>query len=186
MCAISVEEAGRVAEHVGSKMKQVQRIGIMDEDDVRQEIRVQVFYNLVTRYDPSRAGSPLTYAWLIAKRTINHCTRQRKRGGATVYAPTAATTVLPDSLFDPIQERISDDSVDIEQEIIDHELVAGALAQLPERLRPYLQMRVDGVNYREIAVALGVTKEVVGNRIAEAKRLVMRYIIKALVEEEEV
>ena len=132
-----------------------------DVDDMAQEIFVRVWRSL-----PKFRGESTFRTWLygIALNVIRTHRGRRSKLRALFWTASA------DSEVDPV-EQAADADPGIEQKVLLRDAIDRALKQLPEELRAALVLRdVQGLEYREIADALGVPIGTVESRIFRARQ----------------
>jgi RNA polymerase sigma-70 factor (ECF subfamily) len=132
-----------------------------DVDDMAQEVFVRVWRSLSTF-----RGDSAFRTWLygIALNVIRtHRARRSKFRTLFWSAPEGGEA-------DPL-ERVRDEDAGIEQKIMMRDAIDRALKTLPTELREALVLRdVQGLEYREIAAALGVPIGTVESRIFRARQ----------------
>jgi RNA polymerase sigma-70 factor, ECF subfamily len=132
-----------------------------DVDDMAQEIFVRAWRSL-----SGFRGDAAFRTWLygIALNVIRTHRARRSRIRALFWSAPA------ESPGDPL-ERVPDMGTGIEQKVMMRDAIDRALKQLPAELREALVLRdVQGLEYREIAEALGVPIGTVESRIFRARQ----------------
>lgn len=122
-------------------------------EDVAQEAFVRLYSNDV------QGATEGVRVWLF--RTATNLIRDRWRVRENRRRLLDETPVTPEAPPDPERELRR-------QEVVDQ--VRGVLADLPERDRQLLLMRVEGFSYREIGDAVGVKHTSVGTLLARAQQ----------------
>jgi len=132
-----------------------------DVDDMAQEVFVRVWRSLATF-----RGESAFRTWLygIALNVIRTHRGRRSKLRALFWTAPA------DSEVDPV-EQARDEDPGIEQKVMLRDAIDRALTMLPEELRDALVLRdIQGLEYREIAEALGVPIGTVESRIFRARQ----------------
>lgn len=132
-----------------------------DVDDMAQEVFVRAWRSL-----PAFRGEAAFRTWLygIALNVIRTHRARRSKIRALFWTAPAES---PD---DPL-ERVRDEDAGIERKIMMRDAIDRALKQLPAELREALILRdVQGLDYREIAEALGLPLGTVESRIFRARQ----------------
>lgn len=135
--------------------------GDADVDDMAQEIFVRAWRSL-----PRFRGEAAFRTWLygIALNVIR--THRTRRSRLRTFLWSAPAEDPGDSL-----ERVADEDPGVEEKIMMRDAIDRALAQIPAELREALVLRdVQGLEYREIAAALGVPIGTVESRIFRARQ----------------
>jgi RNA polymerase sigma-70 factor (ECF subfamily) len=125
--------------------------GRADAEDVAQDAFVRAYRGLARFH-----GSSTFRTWLY-QIVVNVARTQRSRH-------VARREQADDSVMPVLESRASGE--DVEARVIDRDRLDRALAELSEDLREAVLLRdVEGLDYREIAVALGVPMGTVESRI---------------------
>lgn len=140
------------------------RLGFPREQarDLAQDVFVRV-YRSMDRY---RGEAEWTYLETAARRVaLNELRRRQTRGRSGVEVPLDAVVALAN---DP--SLLPDDRLAEKEEksaLIDK--LSTALEALPQGLRGCLQLRLQGLRYRQIAETMGISVDAVKSRLHEAK-----------------
>lgn len=143
--------------------------------DEARDIAQDVFVSVFTHVDDL---ATITSKWLFLKtaahnRAVNEIrkrdTHRRTETGSADALPQLAEIVLHDFWTDrppqsPEEQAIHADTVARLRE---------AIHELPASLRQCVVLRMNGLAYEEIAVALGITSNAVKTRLRDAKRMLL-------------
>jgi RNA polymerase sigma-70 factor, ECF subfamily len=135
--------------------------GSADAEDIAQEVFVRVWRSL-----RGFRGDSAFRTWLhrVAVNVIHSHHGRVARVRRLFYSPAA------DAAGDDPIER-APDVVDVEADVVMRDAIDKALATLPEELRVAVTLRdVQGLDYREIAVVLGVPIGTVESRIFRGRQ----------------
>ena len=136
-------------------------LGLMPEqaDDIIQDAFVQLFRVLQTGSD---VNNPRSWLFRVARNLSFNLQKRERRLVSTSDLQPAALLAAVKSGADPEEIYVHNERL---------QLLAAAVAQLPERQRECLHLRAEGLRYREIAEVMGTTT----SGVAEAvKRAVVR------------
>ena len=136
-------------------------LGLMPQeaDDIIQDAFVQLFRVLLSG---SRIHNPRSWVFRVARNmSLNLQKRERRMVSVSDEQPMARligkqTAVGPEEIY-LRKERL--------------QVLAAAVARLPQRQRECLHLRAEGLRYREIAEVLGVTTSAVSESL---KRVIIR------------
>jgi len=142
-------------------------------DEEARDIAQDVFLRVLVREE-----KPIN-PWLFLKTAAHHRAvnvirgeigHRKTRGGSVDALPHLSDTFLRDFWSSEAPE--SPEAVATRNEEV--AALGAAIEKLPDSLRQSLLLRMDGLSYGEIAVALQITVDAVRTRLRDAKRLLMR------------
>lgn len=144
------------------------RFTVEEARDLAQETFLRVFRRM-------EKGGPITAQWLFVKVTAHNLAvneiRQRTTHRKTESGSTDDLTGLDERGlrdFWSNEAPASPESITSQKE--QSELLRKAIEELPVTLRTSLLLRLRGLSYEEIAIALGTTADAIRTRLRDAKR----------------
>ena len=151
-----------------------------EASDLTQDTLLRVFQNM----DKYRGGSEQAYLMTITKNIWKNELRRRgavKRGDpprSLDHPETASAEGAHEPLFGPPPRSPEDEALWNERV----EALRREIRKLPPRNRRALQMRIEGLSYREIAVAMRTSVDAVKKLIFQARQRLKETLGPAVVE----
>ncbi|MCX5786232.1 MAG: RNA polymerase sigma factor [Elusimicrobia bacterium] len=139
-------------------------------EDAAQEIFVKAF----TAMPGFRRGSSFS-TWLY-RIAFNHCCNLRRK---TCRARQESFDAMTEAAREKAMRAAAPEAAPHE----DPEIAAGAMAALPAAYRAVVALRLEGENYAEIAVALGVSMDSVKAKLRRA-RVILRARLRHVLPEQ--
>lgn len=129
-----------------------------------EDIAHRAFEKLAIKLSQVKIHNPEAFVWRVAQNFALREKRQQRvyKRYASDLAPVEATHVTPERVLIGVEEL---------------DRVNAALASLSERRRQvFLLRRQDGLNYTEIAQALGISRPAVASHLAKAVSEIDRFL----------
>lgn len=138
--------------------------------DLAQDVFIRVFRHM--------EKSPIAAAWLFLKATAHNVAvneiRSRSIHRRTLIGSADALPKLAETVRHAFWTDEDPPSPETEaQQQEEATLLRDAIEALPATLRVCLLLRLDGLSYEEIAVALHITVDAVRTRLRDAKKLLL-------------